>query len=136
MPGETTEVKRSEGETPEQEQVSKEELARFQGAMEPPKPEGVKARAAAQQESDPQPKQQMFQIDPVTLLRIQLLATEKKLAAEEERSTILMLKEIRRRKMDIEQQENQLLAAVRQKVGAGSGNIRLVDAGSGLCKVE
>lgn len=77
------------------------------------------------------------QLDPRTVLQVELLATKKKLAEADERMGLWAVQDARRRKQELDREEASVLAEVSRQLGATAGSsIRLVDKERGLCQVE
>lgn len=77
------------------------------------------------------------QLDPKTMLQVELLATKKKLANADEQMGLLAVQDARRRKQELDREESNLMLEVSKQLGAPAGsNIRLIDKEKGLCQVE
>jgi len=91
----------------------------------------------SQKEEQKAPAPRIAQLDPQTVLRVELMAAKKKLADADEKMGLWAVQDARRRKQELEQEEAVLLDNVRSQLGASVGsNIRLVDKAKGLCQVE
>ncbi len=103
-----------------------------------PRPDSQKIAELDRELEPPVPPKtpQMIQLDPVTMLNIELIATKKRLADSNEKLAVLALQEARKVKKELEKEEAELMVRVCQQVGAMSGNIRLIDRGQGLCQIE
>lgn len=79
----------------------------------------------------------MAQLDPRTVLRVELLSTRKKLAEADERMGLWTVQDARRRKQELDKEEATLMAEVSRQLDVPVGScIRLIDKERGLCKVE
>jgi len=79
----------------------------------------------------------LVQLDPVTVLKIELLAARKRANTAEERLALLAIQDARKAKNELEQEEQILMQQITQQLGLPAGkSIRLVDRAKGLCQVE
>jgi hypothetical protein len=79
----------------------------------------------------------VVQLDPQTVLRVELLATKKQLAEADERMGLWAVQDARRRKKDLIREESSMIDEVSHQIGAPVGSsIKLVDKARGLCQVE
>ena len=77
------------------------------------------------------------QLDPHTVLQVELLATRKKLAEADERMGLWVVQDARKRKQELDKEEATLMSEVSRQLDAPVGsNIKLIDKERGLCKVE
>lgn len=89
-------------------------------------------------EEAPQPAgPQVVQLDPMMLMRIELLGAKQKLAERDAQLARIALQEAERRRSGFAREEQALMAEVGGQLGRPiKGNIRLIDKEKGLCQVE
>jgi len=93
----------------------------------------VQRTAEARQKPGPR----LIQLDPVMVLKIELLAARKRANTAEERLAILALQDARKGKQELEQEEHALMQQVSKQLGVSAGkSVRLVDREKGICQVE
>lgn len=98
------------------------------------KVEELKQRMAAGSQEKPK---RVVQLDPATILKIELLSTQKQLAASDERNGMMVVQDARRRLAEVSRDEKQLMETVSKQVGVPiNSTIRLVDKAQGICHVE
>jgi hypothetical protein len=79
----------------------------------------------------------LVQLDPTTVLKIELVAAKKRAATAEERIALLAVQDARKAKAEAEQEEAELMRLVSKQLNIAPGsNVRLVDKEKGLCQVE
>lgn len=79
----------------------------------------------------------MAQLDQLMILKVELLATKKKLAEADEKMGLWAVQDARRRKDELNKEEAALMVEVSKQLGVPTGsNIRLVDKERGICQVE
>ena len=110
-----------------------------------PKPdaEDIKRLDAEVEEKPEEPKKdpprpagpQLVRLDQETILKIELLATKKKLAEANERLAMIALSDAKTAMKELEQEEALLLESVRKKYNFGRGNVKLLDRAKGICQV-
>ncbi len=77
------------------------------------------------------------QLDPRMVLRVELLATKKKLAEADERMGLYAVQDARRRKQEFDKEEASLMLEVSKQLDAPAGSsIKLINKERGLCEVE
>ena len=82
-------------------------------------------------------KPHTVQLDPKTLLEVELVSVKKRLAEANERLSIVALNDARKAKFAAEQQEAELLAAISRQLDIPPGkNVRLIDKQKGICVIE
>jgi len=93
----------------------------------------VQRMAEARQQAGPR----LVQLDPTTVLKIELLSARKRANMAEERLAVLALQDARKAKQELEQEQAQLMQLVTKQLNLPAGkSIRLVDREKGLCQVE
>lgn len=98
--------------------------------------EKVKARAAEQQEPAQPPQTQLVRLDPLTMTRVELVATKLQLVSAERRNLQVLLKDLDAREAELKREETALMNQVMQNLGVqGNKTLRLVDRQKGLCKL-
>lgn len=108
-----------------------------QGPVGPQNPVGPQRPVPQPPETQTQPNPSSIQLDPKTLIEIELVATKKRLAEANERLAIVALGDARRAKIEAEQQEARLMAQISRHYGVQPGkNVRLVDKEKGVCLIE
>jgi hypothetical protein len=79
----------------------------------------------------------VVQLDPVTLLKIDLAQTKRRLNKAEEENLLLLLQGIRKEGQALQAQERSLFSGVMEQLGIEPGkNLRLMDREKGLCTIE
>jgi hypothetical protein len=86
----------------------------------------------------PAPQQtRTIELDPKTLIEVELVSTKKRLAEANERLAAVALSDARKAKHVAEQEEAALMARVTKQYGIPYGkNLRLVDKEKGICLIE
>lgn len=110
--------------------VESEEWKRFEEPL-PSTDKAVQKMAAAK------PEPHLVQLDPVMVLKVELLATRRRANTAEEKLAILALQEARRTKQELDLEEKILSQQICKQLNVPSGkNIRLIDKDKGICQVE
>lgn len=114
------------------EEVAKEEWEKYEVPLTG-KSAPVQRMAEARQQAGPR----LVQLDPTTVLKIELLSARKRANTAEERLAVLALQDARKAKQELEQEQAQLMQLVTKQLNLPTGkSIRLVDREKGLCQVE
>lgn len=111
-----------------QEKMAKE----FQGELPP---DVTKALGFPEKAEAPGPK--VVQLDQITLLKIELMSSKRRLNRAEEEKLLLLLQSIRKEAKELQLEESRLFSEVVQRLGMEAGkNLRLLDREKGLCAIE
>jgi hypothetical protein len=112
--------------------VAEEEWAKYEQPLTG-KSAPVKRMEAVRQPQGPR----LVQLDPVTVLKIELVAAKKRAATAEERIALLAIQDARKAKAEAELEEAELMKTVTRQLKIPPGkNVRLVDKEKGLCQIE
>jgi hypothetical protein len=106
------------------------------GPQNTPGPQAVPGPKGEPAQQRPQmPKQ--IKLDTETMLRVELLATKRKLADANEKLALIAVQDAQSAKKELEQEESLIMAQVREKLNIPQGaNLRLIDKEKGICRVE
>jgi hypothetical protein len=79
----------------------------------------------------------LVQLDPMMVLRVELLTTRRRANKAEEKLAVLALQDSRRMKQELDMEEQVLLQQLSKQLNIPPGkNIRLIDKEKGICQVE
>jgi len=108
------------------------------GATPVPEPvDPVGAKVDSLQDAQAEQKPKVVQLDQVTLLKIELVASKRRLNKAEEEKLLLLMQSIRKEAKELQIEESRLFAEVVQRLGVEPGkNLRLLDREKGLCAIE
>jgi hypothetical protein len=108
-----------------------------QGPTGPQGPVGPQRQVPRPPEQQTRPNPSSIQLDPKTLIEVELVSTKKRLAEANERLALVALSDARKAKLAAEQQEAQLMVQISKHYGVQPGkNVRLIDKEKGICMIE
>jgi len=87
-------------------------------------------------EQPQEPEEGVIRLDELTLLKIENLSMQVKIAQLEEQNLIMEIQNIRKRTVELRVEDARLIEEIRVKFGLPSGkSIKLIDRAKGLCAV-